>query len=69
LHTALPCPGSARGGHFSKGLAGYNIGNGTLEMILTMVYDLRTMDKVQKTDSPVNIGNVQQFLKNTCSVY
>jgi hypothetical protein len=26
LHTALPCPGSARGGHFSKGLAGYNIG-------------------------------------------
>jgi hypothetical protein len=21
------CPGSARGGHFSKGLAGYNIGN------------------------------------------
>jgi hypothetical protein len=24
LHTA---PGSARGGHFSKGLAGYNIGN------------------------------------------
>jgi hypothetical protein len=27
LHTALPCPGSARGGHFSKGLAGYNIGN------------------------------------------
>jgi hypothetical protein len=36
LHTA---PGSARGGHFSKGLAGYNI------------------------------GNVQHFLKNTCSVY
>jgi hypothetical protein len=33
------CPGSARGGHFSKGLAGYNI------------------------------GNVQQFLKNTCSAY
>jgi hypothetical protein len=30
---------SARGGHFSKGLAGYNI------------------------------GNVQQFLKNTCSAY
>jgi hypothetical protein len=27
LHIALPCPGSARGGHFSKGLAGYNIGN------------------------------------------
>jgi hypothetical protein len=24
LHTA---PGSARGGHFSKGLAGYNIGS------------------------------------------
>jgi hypothetical protein len=24
LHTA---PGSARGGYFSKGLAGYNIGN------------------------------------------
>jgi hypothetical protein len=21
------CPGSAKGGHFSKGLAGYNIGN------------------------------------------
>jgi hypothetical protein len=36
LHTA---PGSAKGGHFSKGLAGYNI------------------------------GNVQQFLKNTCSAY
>jgi ABC-type phosphate/phosphonate transport system permease subunit len=36
LHTA---PSSARGGHFSKGLAGYNI------------------------------GNVQQFLKNTCSAY
>jgi hypothetical protein len=27
LHTPLPCPGSARGGHFSKGLTGYNIGN------------------------------------------
>jgi hypothetical protein len=35
LHTA---PGSARGGHFSKGLSGYNI------------------------------GNVQQFLKNTEAV-
>jgi hypothetical protein len=27
LHTALPCPGSARGGYFLNGLAGYNIGN------------------------------------------
>jgi hypothetical protein len=36
LHTA---PGSATGGHFSKGLADYNN------------------------------GNVQQFLKNTCSAY
>jgi hypothetical protein len=27
LHNALPCPGSGTGGHFSKGLAGYNIGN------------------------------------------
>jgi hypothetical protein len=35
----LLCSGSARGGHSSKGLAGYNI------------------------------GHVQQFLKNTCSVY
>jgi hypothetical protein len=33
------CPGSATGGHFSKGLAGYNI------------------------------GNVRQFLKNTCSAF
>jgi hypothetical protein len=36
LHTA---PGSASGGHFSKGMTGYNN------------------------------GNVQQFLKNTCSAY
>jgi hypothetical protein len=27
LHTSLPCPCSIRCGHFSKGLAGYNIGN------------------------------------------
>jgi hypothetical protein len=27
FHNALPCHGSARGGHFSKGLAVYNIGN------------------------------------------
>jgi hypothetical protein len=27
LHTDLPCRSSARGGHFSKVLAGYNIGN------------------------------------------
>jgi hypothetical protein len=27
LRTALLCSGSARGGHFSKGLAGYNIGH------------------------------------------
>jgi hypothetical protein len=39
LCTALLCSGSARGGHFSKGLTGYNI------------------------------GHVQQFLKDTCSVY
>jgi hypothetical protein len=27
LRTALLCSSSARGGHFSKGLAGYNIGH------------------------------------------
>jgi hypothetical protein len=27
LHTYLPCPCSARGGHFSKGMAGYKIAN------------------------------------------
>jgi hypothetical protein len=27
LRTALLCSGSARGGHFSKGLTGYNIGH------------------------------------------
>jgi hypothetical protein len=27
LLSVAYCPGSARGGHFSKGLAGYNIGN------------------------------------------
>jgi hypothetical protein len=40
------CPGSARGGHFSKGLAGYNIGNVQQFLKILAVRIILTVDFV-----------------------